>query len=293
MFVFPPSIRKIKAAAGLIEQALTQAGIETAALDARLLIEHVCLIDHAGFIASGDKELSDDQLSSLAALARRRMNREPVARIIGKAEFWSLEFSISAETLDPRPDTETLVELALEMIDARRDAPLRLLDLGTGSGCILLSLLTELPNAVGVGVDLSQAALETARQNAMALGLDRRTQFLKSDWFSSLNGHFDVIVSNPPYIPQAEIDTLEPEVALFEPRAALDGGVDGLAPYRLIFDKARSYLAANGVVLLEFGQDQETDIIEIMNHSPMKEQKCRFQLKADLQGINRVIGIEI
>lgn len=293
MFVFPPSIRKIKDVASYLEQALAETGIETAALDARLLIEHACSLDHAGFIAESRTELKDDQLFSLLKLAERRINREPVSRIIGKTEFWSLEFALSAETLDPRPDTETLIELALLMLKEKQDAPLRLLDLGVGSGCILLSLLTELPNAVGVGVDLSKPALETARQNSQALGLDQRVQFHESDWFSSLNGHFDVIVSNPPYIPQAEIDQLQPEVALFEPRAALDGGPDGLDPYRLIFEQAPTYLAASGIILLEFGQGQEADIVKLLNRSALQAQVRHFQLEPDLQGITRVIGIEV
>ena len=188
------------------------ARIETAALDARLLLQHITGLTHTDIITKPDTRLSPSQLDDLSKLFARRLQREPISRIIGKTEFWSLPFLISKDTLDPRPDTETMVELALEMIGPRQNEPLRLLDLGTGSGCILLSLLHELPLASGVGVDLNPGAVDMATQNAVELSLQKRAQFQVSDWFSYVEGKFDVILSNPPYIAKAELAKLMPEV---------------------------------------------------------------------------------
>lgn len=206
-----------------IRRALTArfeaAGIESAALDARMLTGAVLDLDLTGLIAQGLRQLDEDDAARLDAFARRRLAGEPIARILGTKEFWGLPLKLSADTLVPRADTETVVEAALGVLRAegRTQEPLRIADLGTGSGAILLALLTELPKATGVGTDLSAAALDTARANAQGVGLAARSRFLVSDYADGLSGQFDLIVSNPPYIRSADIPTLAPEVRDHDP----------------------------------------------------------------------------
>jgi len=210
---------------------LRQAGVEAPSREARLLAGAVLAAAPAALIAGSGRMIDANQRDRLEAAVDRRAAREPLSHILGRREFWSLEFRVDGSVLDPRPDSETLVEAGLAAL-AGRDRPWRLLDLGTGSGCLLLALLTELPAATGLGIDRSPAALAVAAENADRLGLAARARFACGDWGAGLAGEFDLILSNPPYIPSDAIAGLSPEVALYEPRLALDGGPDGLACYR-------------------------------------------------------------
>ena len=281
---------------GVVHRALTaalsSAGIETAPLDSRLLLQQALGICQNEFIKRPERLLTRDELARLAAVASRRLDREPISRIRGEAEFWSLPFSLSASTLDPRPDTETLVEAALRLVASRRDEPIRILDLGTGSGCILLSLLSELPMAEGLGVDVSEEAVETARVNAARLDLTERAAFIVSDWFDKVAGRYDLIVSNPPYIPSAEIDGLSREVAVYEPRRALDGGVSGVEPYHVIFQQAAGFLKPGWAMVIEFGAGQHNLVQEAITAAPLYGEVSRLDFHKDLGGIIRAISIE-
>ncbi len=267
----PPSFAKTAVAAPARSTQITVAGarrawankfracgIDSPELDARMLVGHALGLDHAALAAAAAaRSLNIDEENAIGALAQRRLAREPVARILGWKEFWSLPLRVDASTLVPRPETETVVEAALAAIDADglRSRPLRIADLGTGCGAILLALLSELPHALGVGTDASAAALSVARDNASRLGL-ARARFVACDVAAALRGPFDLIVSNPPYIASADIATLAPEVRDFEPRRALDGGADGLDFYRAIAAAAPALLAPGGVLIVELGAGQ-------------------------------------
>ena len=198
----------------------------------------------------------------LQQLVARRARREPMAHILGRREFWSLTFRVTADTLDPRPDSETLVQAVLNQVPDR-SASLRLLDFGTGTGCLLLSLLHELPHATGLGVDLSEAAIAVAEENAQALGLGNRAAFRLGNWDEGMTPPFDIILSNPPYIPSGDIAALQPEVASFEPRQALDGGADGLDAYRRVAPAAARLLLPGGLAAFEAGFGQADSVTAI------------------------------
>jgi len=262
------------------------AGIESAEIDARLLIGAALRLDLTGLITSGSRTFSKSEASKLGAFAERRIAGEPVARILGEKEFWGLPLKLSAETLVPRPDTETVVELALEI--ARESArPIRIADLGTGTGAILLALLHELPDARGIGTDVSLEALTTAQRNAAELGLGARTAFVACDYAAALAGPFDLIVSNPPYIPSADIAHLAIEVREHDPLRALDGGVDGLAAYRALIPQAAALLAPGGALVVEGGQGQNGPIAALMAAAGLTVGNPG---KADLGGIPRAIA---
>lgn len=278
----------VEAVRRAVATRLQAAGIDSAELDARLLIGHALDLDLTGLIRSANRALTADETERLNALAGRRLAGEPVARILGRKEFWGLPLALSPATLVPRPDTETIVELALDML---RENPARqgtrIADLGTGTGAILLALLSELHGAVGVGTDISQEALETARGNAARLGLADRTSFVRCDYASGLTGPFDLVVSNPPYIPSADIAGLAIEVRNHDPRRALDGGPDGLDAYRALIPQAARILTPGGALVVEAGQGQAAQIETMMTvaglapHGPPR---------ADLGGIPRAVG---
>tara|TARA_Y100001934_G_scaffold270529_1_gene355575 strand:- start:257 stop:1102 length:846 start_codon:yes stop_codon:yes gene_type:complete len=209
----------------------------------------------------------------------RRWSREPMSHITGSREFRSLCFEVTADVLDPRPDSEVLIEAALALLPVTSE-PFNVLDLGTGTGCLLLSVLYERPAATGVGVDLSEAALAVARRNAWELGLSERAQFRCGDWSNGLGGTFDLVLSNPPYIPSAEINQLEPEVACHEPRLALDGGADGLDAYRAIAQRTPHLLANKGALIVEFGKGQAEAVCAIFAQNGLTEAR----LECDLSG---------
>ncbi|MGJ4926479.1 peptide chain release factor N(5)-glutamine methyltransferase [Bradyrhizobium sp. HKCCYLS2038] len=264
-------------------------GLDSPELDARLLVGHALQFDLTGLVTHGKRRLSHDDAERLAALAQRRLAGEPVARILGAKEFWGLELRLSVDTLVPRPDTETVVELALDHLAAggALTRPLRIADLGTGSGAILLALLSELPQATGVGTDISSAALATARDNARFLGLGDRAGFVACSYASALQAPFDLIVSNPPYIPSADIAGLSIDVRAHDPRRALDGGDDGLVAYRALVPQAADLLQPGGALIVEVGLGQSDDVATLMAEAGLAADSA--SIRADLGGIPRAV----
>ena len=263
--------------------------IESAELDARILVGAVLGLDLTGLIAAARRLLTPHQSTRLEDFARRRLAGEPVARIVGVKEFWGMPLQLSAATLVPRPDTETVVELALEMARAG-PAPnrrLRIADIGTGSGAILLALLSELPDAYGVGTDISEPALRTASANARELGLADRAGLVACDYAAALSGGFDLVVSNPPYIRTAEIATLATEVRDHDPHRALDGGSDGLDAYRALIPQAARLLAPRGALVVEAGHGQSREIEDLMTAAGLT---LTTPAKADLAGVRRAVA---
>jgi release factor glutamine methyltransferase len=281
----------VKQTVEIARRALTArfkaAGIDSAELDARLLIGAALGLDLTGLITSANRTLTPDESNHLESLAARRLDGEPVARILGQKEFWGLPLKLSAATLVPRPDTETVVELALEIVRASSLRPKRIADIGIGTGAILLALLHELPDAFGVGTDISLDALATARRNAADLGLSSRTGFIACSYAAALSGPFELIVSNPPYIPTRAIAGLAVEVRDFDPLAALDGGADGLDAYRALIPQAAALLAPGGALVVESGQGQAPQIEALMTAANLT---VHVQPKADLAGIPRAIS---
>lgn len=241
---------------GAAAARLAAAGVESARVDARLLLAAAMAAPADRLVGDPETPVADAAAQRFAAALDRRLAREPVSRILGEREFWSLPFRLGGATLDPRPDSETLVAAVLARVSARA-APLRLLDLGTGTGCLLLALLTELPRARGVGIDLAPAAVAVAAENAARLGLARRARFQIGDWDHGLAGRFDIVISNPPYVPRDAIDGLEPEVCRYDPRLALDGGADGLDGQRAIARALQRRLAPDGIAAIELGDGQD------------------------------------
>lgn len=264
---------------------LKAAGIPSPRADARILIQAALDRPAEALIRDPEETVPIPAADRFFALVERRAGREPVSRILGEREFWSLGFSLVPDTLDPRPDSEAVVEAALAWSVVRSE-PFRVLDLGTGTGCLLLSVLSELPEATGVGTDIAEAAVAAAARNAARLGLSRRASFRRSDWDADVDGQFELILSNPPYIPSSEIGGLEPEVSLWEPRAALDGGADGLDAYRRLAPAIARRLAPGGAAFLEVGEGQEKPVETIM----ATERLVRFVCKADLSGTVRCLG---
>jgi release factor glutamine methyltransferase len=242
-------------------RALAGQGIATAALDARLLLQKACGVAHETVIAERELPVAPEQAAAYRAMVAQRACRMPVSRILGTREFYGREFVVTPAVLDPRPDTETLVEAAVEL--SRDHGPFRFADLGAGSGAIAVTLLCELPQAQGTATDISAAALDVARANAARHGVRTRLRFEQSNWLDRVSGRFDLIVSNPPYVAFAEIDALEPEVRQHDPRLALDGGPDGLEAYRRIAASAGPHLAAAGAVAVEIDAGQEAAVVEI------------------------------
>lgn len=232
---------------------LSAAGIPNSRAEARLLLAHATGLPLETLIGYPERRIGDGQ--AYMQFVERRAAREPLSHITGRREFWSLDFTVTPDTLDPRADSETLIEAVMDRI-ADRGAPLRIADLGTGTGCLLGALLSQLPGAFGIAVDCNPAAAAVAARNLAALGFRDRFAVVAGNWASSLAGGFDIVVSNPPYIPSGEIDRLEPEVAIWEPRLALDGGTDGLFAYRQIFDELPMKLKPGGFAVLEFGAGQ-------------------------------------
>ncbi len=279
----------VDAARRTLTARFKSAPIDSAELDARVLIGAVLGLDLTGIIAAANRCLTSEEATRLEDFARRRLAGEPVARMLGSREFWGLPLKLSTATLVPRPDTETVVELALEMQHAapRADRRWRIADIGTGSGAILLALLSELADAYGVGTDISEEALQTAHGNAVDLGLAGRAGFVACDYAAALSGPFDLIVFNPPYIRSAEIAGLATEVRDHDPRAALDGGADGLDAYRALIPQAARLLAPEGALVVEVGQGQSSDIEGLMTAAGLM---LPVPPKADLAGVRRAVA---
>jgi release factor glutamine methyltransferase len=264
---------------------LTEVGVVTAALDAKLLVGHA-LGRTSLQMATGETDtVSAAEMDKVDAAMARRIDGESVARIIGEREFYGLAFGLNAATLEPRPDTELLVDLALEVLPPAG----AVLDLGTGTGCIPIATLAQRADATGVAVDLSAMALAMAAQNAERHEVVDRLALRQGDWFGALDGEvdrrFDLIVSNPPYIASAVVDGLMPEVRDFDPRLALDGGPDGLAPYRIIATEAAAWLKLGGTVLVEIGYDQGEAVLALFTDAGFAE----VRLYQDLNGLDRVV----
>ncbi len=272
---------------GAFEQAcslLKAAGVGEPRLDARLLVAHVSDSDTASVFGFPERGLDEGQVAQLSQLVQRRISREPMAHILGTREFWSLPFFVTRDTLVPRPDSETLIEAVLQHFpDTTKKQSI--FDLGTGSGCLLLALLSEFPNAKGTGVDRSDTALEIAARNAKSLKLDHRACFLKGNWADAIEEQFDIVITNPPYIPSDEIQTLAADVASFEPVSALDGGADGLDSYRTILAQIFKVMEKEADIFLETGAGQAPAVANMVEASGMQV----VEIKKDLSGIERCV----
>jgi release factor glutamine methyltransferase len=274
------------AGAALLEAValLDAAGIVEPRREARLILAMAMNVDPAIVLGYPERAVDDAAQIRLEGLIARRLKHEPFSRLKGSREFWSLDFALSPDTLDPRPDSETLIEAALAHLPDR-SAALRIIDFGTGTGCLLLALLSALPEAAGLGVDRLPGAVETARRNAARLGLEGRALFRLGDWDREITGMADVILANPPYIPSNDIAHLAPEVAAFEPRGALDGGTDGLDAYRILAPAAQRLLTPRGIACFEIGAGQATAVAGLLSQSGLKISEIR----RDLAGIERCL----
>jgi len=258
---------------------LRKAEVPEPARDARLLLAYAlgCAVDRLTLILQD--EISQDEVHSFHQLVARRMERQPISQIIGARQFFGRTFSVTPDVLDPRPETETLVEQAIGV------QPKRVLDIGTGSGCVLLSILAECPSAQGLAVDISENALDVARQNGQRLDVADRAAFARSDWFSEVEGKFDLIVSNPPYIDEDEWLTLDPEPRLWEPKIALTPGADGLQPYREIAKDAHNHILHEGWLMVEIGWTQGKSVRDIFGANGFQN----LRVVQDLGGRDRVV----
>ena len=265
---------------------LRQAGIPSPRLDARILLGFAMDAEPSGLLPGSTRPVSAAHAAAFHELVDGRLARRPVSHLVGRREFYGRDFRVTADVLDPRPDSECVVELALAHLDPT--APARVLDLGTGSGCLLLTLLAERPLATGLGVDVSEAALAIATHNALALDLSARASFGQGVWLSGVTGRFDLIISNPPYIPTRHIGDLAPEVQRHEPHLALDGGDDGLGPYRSILPRLPDHLVAGGVAVLEHGQGQDGAVAALARDAGLEI----VTAVTDLGGVIRAIALK-
>ena len=310
---------KLDTALRHFEQKLAKAGIDSPALDTHLLVLHALKLDRAEIMSHPERVLSADEIRTLENLIARRAAHEPVARIQGKREFWSLPFKLNEATLEPRPDSETLVEVALKQLrtsfprkreesscerprardssaadaaglDSRfRGNDVSILDLGTGTGCLLLALLHELPDATGLGIDIAPRAVEQGTTNAKNLGLSARASFKIGNWFEDITDKFDAIVSNPPYIPAGDIPSLMPEVREHDPMQALDGGKDGLGIYRLLIPQLSQFLKPKGFAIFEVGMGQADDVAALCHRAGFVD----ISKYKDLNGIERCVAVKV
>ncbi|MDJ0932540.1 peptide chain release factor N(5)-glutamine methyltransferase [Breoghania sp.] len=274
-----------------VRDALRAADLASPETDARLLVADVTGLSPQRLVLEETRPLSEAEEARLEAHLAARLERKPVGRIVGHRDFWGLNFELSPETLEPRPDTETLVEAALAFVDETgdRERPLNIVDLGTGTGAILVALLSELPNARGLATDIQPGALHVARRNAAACGVGDRMDFACTSWMEGVGGGWDLIVSNPPYIRSGIIPGLDPEVREHDPLTALDGGEDGLAPYRVIArDSAEKLRETKAAVIVEIGYDQEQDVISIFREAAFNQ----LDIVRDLAERDRVVGFE-
>ncbi len=262
---------------------LREANIEFPDLESRILLEDLAGLSFVHIISNPDAEIELDASLKIQDALARRVNGEPISRILGYREFYGRRFYLSKETLDPRPDTETLIEAVLSH---KWESP-RILDLGTGTGCILLTLIHELPGSTGIGIDLSPDACATASRNALEQGIDSRVEIRQGDWTENLSGQFDIIVSNPPYIPSRVIPTLSREVQNHDPILALDGGEDGLAPYKKLLSTLKKFLVPHGVVFFEVGHGQADDIGRLA----AAHEATLSRVWDDLGGVGRVCEV--
>lgn len=264
---------------------LANGGIDSAEIDARFILEERCGVTWSDILSDNSKDVLSEQRELIKQDIKQRISGKPLSRIYGEREFWGLPFEISEDTLDPRPDTETIIDLALGRFD--KSASIDVLDLGTGSGCILISLLSEFKNARGFGVDVSQGAVDMAKKNSIKNNVQSRIGFINGSWFDAVDGKFDLIVSNPPYIRSDVIPDLSDEVKNHDPILALDGGQDGLAPYEIIFSQIKNFLKPRGIGLFEIGYDQKDDVMRLAEKYGFA-QRC---VHLDMAGNPRVVEI--
>jgi len=267
----------------LLINQFREAGLETPDLDARILVMAATGFSHTDMIARGTEDVPPAARERIAQYAQRRLSGEPIDHILGYCEFYGRRFNISKDVLSPRPETETLVEAALDILKDKPEA--RILDLGTGSGAIIISILAEASHVEGVAVDLSEAALGVARNNAQMYEVESRLALLNGSWFEPVEGHFDIILSNPPYITDAAMDELETEVSEFDPDLALRGGEDGLMAYSDIIAEAQNYLKTDGILLFEIGYNQGNTVSHLLEQEGFKD----ISVSKDLSGHARMI----
>jgi release factor glutamine methyltransferase len=275
----------IASARQALTRAFAAAALDSPELDARILVGHALGLDATSLVSQGMRQVTSSERAAIAALAQRRLAHEPVARILGVKEFWGLPFRLNEQTLVPRPETETVVEAALAALGPRRQHALRIADLGTGSGALLLALLSECPKALGIGTDLSHEALVCARRNAHVLRLHKRASFTVCNYGAALKGSFDLVVSNPPYVRRCDIATLQPEVRRFDPARALDGGDDGLHGYRTIAADAGRLLVPGGLIVVELGNGQANAVAALFSAAGLAVERPR----PDLSGVSRAL----
>lgn len=269
-----------------ITKILAEGGIETNSLDARIILREIFNFDEKELILNSDLILSESKISKVQKIITRRLNFEPVSKIFGKRDFYNSTFSISDDVLDPRPETENIVEIANNFILEKGYESF--IDLGTGSGCIILSILKENKNLTAVGVDISIDAINIAKKNSKDMNLEKRSSFLVSNWLSSIYNSYDLIISNPPYIPSDEIITLSKTVKNFDPLISLDGGQDGLECYKEIAQDINRVINKNGRVILEIGYNQAHDVIKIFESKEFK----LLKIYNDINGLNRILTFE-
>jgi release factor glutamine methyltransferase len=270
-------------------QAFETAGIRTPLIDAGRLI--LAALNSTGG-AESSRPITSLEASRIAEMAHRRIAREPVSRILGRRKFYGREFDVTPATLDPRRDTEALIRSALAIVDAEgwRDAPIQILDLGVGSGAILVTLLAELPQAAGLGVDLSAEALETAQANVCKLGVADRTRLQQADWLDGVSGSFQIVTTNPPYLSDEEIAQLAPEAGAYDPRLALDGGHDGMKAYQTIIPALKNVLSAGGWCIFEVGPGQAAAVEKILVYHGFNTKNRDLSLRKGLYNVERVVA---
>ena len=284
------TVRQVVAA---LSASFHKVGVPTPELDARLLVLEACHLSPEAYVLRPETPVRVAEAKLIRALEARRLAREPVSRILGFREFWGRRFAIGPAVLDPRPDTETLIEAALSLLGETNSAePLRILDLGTGSGCVLLTLLAEMPQVWGVGADISSEALHLARMNGEQLGVVARAAFVQCDWCETFAGPFGLIIANPPYIQAATISALDDEVRCYDPKLALDGGASGLMAYRCIIRHCMRIAAADAWVIMEVGMGQASGVTELFVEAGWIIEPEVHRVFQDLSGIDRVVAIK-
>ncbi len=271
-----------------IAARLRDAGIDTAMLDGRMIIRHVTGLSDIDLISRPETPVSDRHVVQVDEMIARRETGEPVSRLIGYKEFFGREFRVTPATLDPRPDTEILIETALKLLPGQHDGEeVRILDIGTGTGAIAITLLAERSFVTGIATDVSREALEVCHSNACEHGVEDRLALVRTDWADGVDGEFDLVISNPPYIASQDLPHLEPGVRNYDPRVALDGGSDGLDAYRSICKTAVGLIRTDGHLLVEFGKGQHEEIVQIAGQENLALAASADSLIRDLAGIIR------